>query len=410
MDLESGFRLSAIIVEPRKGHILRDGQAVELEPKVMALLCLLAGAGGDAVSRDTIAARIWGDPLINDDSLSRAVWKLRRALGDEAKEPRFIATVPRRGYRLLMAPEALAGSTASRPLILRPDVQRLAGAGALALVLLVAAWRLLQPGEGSGDDEIAQLVGRADDFYAQMTEAENAAAMRLYQRVLEREPQTAEAHAGLANTLTQTVVRWSPGEWAEIGENSRIQTALANGRTRTPEAQLQLQRALEHARRALEIDPAYALGYRALGLALSANGEIDAAIKAYSRAVTIEPDSWEALINLSDLHEYRGENELSLQYMEQAFAAMSRVYDSQTVRIRPWYSQIGNLIADSHARADSRDEAERWYRRVLHWDPFNAPALTGLAQILMERGDRIGAREACAALPDGVDAGVCEGI
>ena len=407
MDLASGFRIGAIEVEPRNGRLLRDGETVELEPKVMDLLCLLARAEGDAVSRDTIASELWAGRIVNDDALARTVWKLRQALADDARQPRLIATVPKRGYRLLVTPEPLlATGYADEPSITRRAPVIGVIAAGVAIVLAGAVWMSMRlTPDTSG--EVLTLIERGDDFYAQMTQAENESAMRLYERALEADPDAAPAHAGLANALTQSVIRWSPGEWPEIGETSRVQTALANGRTQTETARRQLERALRHARRALEIDPGYALGYRALGLALSASGEIEEAIEAYNRAVTIEPDSWEALINLSDMHEYRGEDELSLRYLEQAFDAMSRVYDEQAVRIRPWYSLTGISIAQDHLEAGRPDEAERWYRRVLHWDPFNPQAVTGLAGLLLARGDRIGAREACAVLPDEQDEEAC---
>ncbi|MBR9826626.1 MAG: tetratricopeptide repeat protein [Alphaproteobacteria bacterium] len=157
----------------------------------------------------------------------------------------------------------------------------------------------------------------------------------------------------------------------------------------------------------MEIDPGYALGYRALGLALSASGAIEEAIEAYNRAVTIDPDAWEALINLSDLAEYQGDADLSLSYIEQGFEAMSRVYEDQAVRIRPWYSITGNSIARDHLARGDQASAEMWYRRVLHWDPLNAESLTGLAALLRARGDMVSARETCAVLADELDRTAC---
>lgn len=412
MDLSSGFHIASIEVEPNNGLVRRGGATVELEPKVMDLLCLLARAEGETVTREEIAEQLWSGQIVNEDALARTVFKLRKALDDDARDPRFIATVPKRGYRLLVQPE-MPSAPAPSPHTHLDWHQRYRGliaGGVVALIMLAIASLLMLSPDGDGEDSSAlALIERADDFYAQIDEADNASAMRLYERALALEPDQPQAHAGLSNALVQTVIRWSPGDWPEIGETSRIQTALANGRTRTEVAQRQLDRALGHAQRAVELDPGYALGYRALGLVLSARGEIEPAIEAYSRAVTIEPDSWEALINLSDLSGYRGEAGLALRYMEQAFEAMSRVYDEQAVRIRPWYSQTGLSIAADHLALGAGEEAERWYRRVLHWDPLNAEALEGLAAQLFARGDIIAARETCALLPDETAITACLG-
>ncbi|WP_300554143.1 winged helix-turn-helix domain-containing protein [Maricaulis sp.] len=402
MNLQAGFQLENIRVEPGNGRLFRDGEIIEVEPKVMGLLCLLAEAAGDTVSRDRIGEKVWPGVTVNEDALSRAVWKLRRALGDEARAARFVVTVPKRGYRLGVAVEPLASDETGLPLWLP-----FAGIGAALVLAAVVALLLILPADSPQNEPAADLIARADDFYAQMTRSENEAALRLYQRALEIDPASAQAQAGLANAITQSVVRWSPGDWPEVGLNSRIQTALTNGRTATPEARQQLQRALGHARQALEIDPGYAPGYRALGLASSAMGDISGAMRAYDRAVTIDPDNWESLMNLSDLYGYQGQSELSLRYLEQSFEAMTRRYDDETARIRPWHSGAGLMIARRHVEQDRVEEAERWYRRVLHWDPFNAEAIPELAAILIARGEMRAARELCAGLSTAAAVAAC---
>ncbi|WP_300530107.1 winged helix-turn-helix domain-containing protein [Maricaulis sp.] len=402
MNLQTGFQLEDIRVEPGNGRLIRDGESIEIEPKVMALLVVLAEAGGEAVSREAIGEKVWPGVTVNEDALSRAVWKLRRALGDEARDAKFVVTVPKRGYRLAVTASSPPDPATAMPRWL--PAAGLAGAGVLLAVVLLL---LLVPVNTPQDQPAADLIARADDFYAQMTQSENEAAMRLYQRALEVDPGSAPAHAGLANTITQSVVRWSPGDWPEVGLNSRIQTALANGRTATPQARQQLERALGVARQALEIDPGYAPGYRALGLASSAMGDINGAMRAYDRAVTIDPDNWESLMNLSDLYGYQGQPELSLRYLEQSFEAMTRRYDAETARIRPWHSGAGLMIASRHAEQGRIEDAERWYRRVLHWDPFNSEAIPALAAILIERGEQRAARELCAGLSSDTAVAAC---
>ena len=395
MELEKGFWLGNVRVEPVNGRLVRNEESVEVEPKVMALLCMLARTPGDAVSRDTIFEAIWPGVTVNDDALARAVWKLRQALDDDARNPAFIATVAKKGYRLLVEPAPLQ-QTSSVPD--SPD-WRLIGiallAGALMLALVFAAFM-----DSTPEAEIDPLITRADEFYYQYTEADNDAAMRLYRQAVEARPGSARALSGLANTITQEVIRWSPGEWEEVGLESRVRTALANGRTQTPTALAALARARQHAEMAVAQDADYALAHRALGLVLSAQGEIELAMRSYDRAATLDPDAWEVFINLSDLHNHQGDPDLALAHMELAFEAMSRVYESQTVLVRPWYSETGLSVADRYRARSEGVMAERWYRRVLQWDPLNVRALTGLAAVLSARGDEAGVREACAPISD----------
>ena len=85
----------------RGGELLRDNIAVALEPKVFALLAYLVDHCGQVVSRQELLDAIWPDAHVTDASLSQAVAALRQALKDKARQPRFIATLPRRGYKFI---------------------------------------------------------------------------------------------------------------------------------------------------------------------------------------------------------------------------------------------------------------------------------------------------------------------
>ncbi|HYL05711.1 MAG TPA: winged helix-turn-helix domain-containing protein [Thermoanaerobaculia bacterium] len=74
---------------------------VQVEPKVMEVLVCLARHAGRVVSKDELVREVWEGRFVSDDVVWRSVRELRRALGDEARAPRFIETIPKRGYRLL---------------------------------------------------------------------------------------------------------------------------------------------------------------------------------------------------------------------------------------------------------------------------------------------------------------------
>jgi DNA-binding winged helix-turn-helix (wHTH) protein len=90
--------------ELKERKLRRQGEVVQLQEKPFELLLLLLENAGEPVSRDEIRQRLWSaDTFVEfDDGLNHAVKKLRRALGDSAARPRFIETIPRRGYRLLV--------------------------------------------------------------------------------------------------------------------------------------------------------------------------------------------------------------------------------------------------------------------------------------------------------------------
>ena len=91
------FRLDCARVE-----LLREGHTVKLERKPMELLVLLAERGGELVTREEIAARLWGSDVFVDTEhgINTAIRKIRQALREHPQEPRFLITLSGRGYRL----------------------------------------------------------------------------------------------------------------------------------------------------------------------------------------------------------------------------------------------------------------------------------------------------------------------
>ena len=88
-------------VSPTEGLLLRGDDVVHLEPKAMELLVYLAQRQGEVVAREDIEKDVWGGTLVSYDSITSTVIKLRKALQDNAREPDYIATIPKRGYELI---------------------------------------------------------------------------------------------------------------------------------------------------------------------------------------------------------------------------------------------------------------------------------------------------------------------
>lgn len=80
---------------------LADGRELPLEPKLIALLALLLRQPNTIISRDELHEQLWAGSLVTDNAINKLVGNLRKALGDEAKDPRYIQTIPKRGYRLV---------------------------------------------------------------------------------------------------------------------------------------------------------------------------------------------------------------------------------------------------------------------------------------------------------------------
>jgi transcriptional activator of cad operon len=103
MDQPSGtsLRVGAWRVSPSSGQISREGETVRVEARTMRLLLCLAEHPGDVVSIDELLEQVWAGVIVTPDSVYQAVTSLRRILGDDPKQPAYIATVPRLGYRMV---------------------------------------------------------------------------------------------------------------------------------------------------------------------------------------------------------------------------------------------------------------------------------------------------------------------
>ena len=105
-------RFGTFEVDLRSGELRKHGIKIKLQEKPFQVLALLIEQPGEVVSREELQRRLWpADTFVDfDRNLNTATNRLRQALGDSAENPRFIETIPRRGYRLIVPIEHLNGS------------------------------------------------------------------------------------------------------------------------------------------------------------------------------------------------------------------------------------------------------------------------------------------------------------
>jgi TolB-like protein/DNA-binding winged helix-turn-helix (wHTH) protein/cytochrome c-type biogenesis protein CcmH/NrfG len=106
----AAFYLGEWRIDPALDEISRDGKTVKLEPRTMRVLVCFAERPGEVVSVNQLLDVVWKDLVVTPYSVYQAVAALRRALGDDPKDPTYIANVVRRGYRLV-APVEVAAQT-----------------------------------------------------------------------------------------------------------------------------------------------------------------------------------------------------------------------------------------------------------------------------------------------------------
>jgi len=171
--------------DPASGELRREGVPVRLQAQPSQVLTVLVERAGEVVTRETLREAVWGTGTFVDfeRGLNFCIAQIRSALGDSADSPRFIRTVPKRGYQFIAPVEALAGPA---PAAGRSHVPRwtILAAGAMLLLLagaaLVLATRSSQPqtiavcrfDNQTGDAALDRFADAlADNVVAELTSA-----------------------------------------------------------------------------------------------------------------------------------------------------------------------------------------------------------------------------------------------
>src|SRR5688572_15737955 len=158
-DDETTLRFGEFELDEANALLTRAGSPVSLTPKAFAVLCLLARQPGSLADKNALLDQVWGHRFVSESVLKSTISQVRTALADDAGEPRYIETVPRRGYRFIgraapgrkpfTAPVA-AASPAAVP------THELTGRKS-ALARLHASWQRAQAGER----QLVWLAGEA---------------------------------------------------------------------------------------------------------------------------------------------------------------------------------------------------------------------------------------------------------
>lgn len=144
-DLLHGFSLEQFDIDPVRGEVRGPRGAQHLAPKAMEVLLCLASEPGELVTRRILLQHVWGRDKGSPEALSRAVSEIRHALGDQADDPRFVQTLPGRGYRLLVQPRtrpAPASEPAGEPGLFENLLQR--GVIKTGVAYTVLGWLIIQ--------------------------------------------------------------------------------------------------------------------------------------------------------------------------------------------------------------------------------------------------------------------------
>jgi DNA-binding winged helix-turn-helix (wHTH) protein/tetratricopeptide (TPR) repeat protein len=305
------FRFDDLEFDLRALELRRAGAKLRLEGQPLRVLALLLERQGELVSREELRKRLWpGNTIVDfEHSINAAVKRLREALGDSAESPRYIETLPRRGYRFIRPVEP-----ALRPAV-GPRWNRryafltglLGGAGFLAALVVGNAFDLRERWFGAGEDRVAAreayLLGRA--YFAKMPAAGVFKAREYYQKAIAADPAYAPSYAGLAELYAMAGWRLAkepngPHFDSHVAARSWAEKALSlDGRLAEAHAALAWVAMKEwdwgtaeaRYRRAIELKPDYGVARLWYTMYLYAHERFAEAVIHARRAQQLEPAS-----------------------------------------------------------------------------------------------------------------------
>lgn len=229
------MRIGPFDLDVRRCTLTRDGQLIALSPRLVELFAYLATRAGTVVTKDELLDRFWTDVHVTENTLTRAIADIRKALTDDAAAPTYIQTVARRGYRFV------GGAHLDEPD--GPDVNL--------------------------DPFTAWTRGRVVLESLDATKLDEA--IGAFERAMAGAPDHAPMHAGLANA-----------------ELLRFESSCADN---TPDRPA-LERAVQHARRAAALDPQFGEAWAVLGHALARHGAAEDGRAPLRRAIALESSNW----------------------------------------------------------------------------------------------------------------------
>ncbi|MBR9826125.1 MAG: tetratricopeptide repeat protein [Alphaproteobacteria bacterium] len=388
-----------LLIDLRRRRVTRAGEVLDIAGLTFDLLAALIAAAPEALSADALSQTVWQQTHVSEETLSQRVALLRKALGDTARDPRYVRTVRHRGYAWL-ALVSDQSIEAPRALTLPPAAWTAIAAGAASLVILLA-WTAWPRPSAQAPSEIARSAApedldlsiRLDRAQALIEVHQSAAtdqAITLLEQLVADYPDLIRPRISLSFALTTRVTKFT----AQPDDLTRAR-ALAQAIT------------LSH--------PDEGAGWSALGYALDSQGRLNEALNAYRQAITLDPTDIAAQSSAAYLLLIRGEFHEALR-LEAAALELAPPTLYAPTQIATTLSLIGHPAADiwwSRALADGSGTsvalAERLREHLRRDEPDTAltlleaqpesvqtlPRLQRLRGLLLiETGDETGARAA----------------
>lgn len=260
--LAAGFRLGDWTVRPADGSLSSRDATARLEPLTMDLLVFLCSRAGQVVTKEETLTAVWQGRLVSEETIKSSFYQLRKALGDSPRQPRYIETIPKRGYRVLLDPVPLPSSTS-----------------------------------GTHADD---LYRKGKAFSTQAGPADLKQALLYFEQAFQQDPQHAEAAAALAHMYircTALGVGSGPDLLARAqslaARAAEVSPLLGSAHLATAITRLLLERDVALAesslKKAIELDPDDPQAHAWYARLLYFSRRSDEAVEQAGKAVALDP-------------------------------------------------------------------------------------------------------------------------
>lgn len=389
------LRFGHFEVDLRSGELLDRGRRVPLPDQSFRVLAALLANAGEVVTRDELRERVWPAEVHVDfdHALANAVQKIRAALGDSATEPRWVETLPRRGYRFLAPVEPLprAGGTGR-------------GAAVAALVtglLLVGLLSGHRPAESkcdlTRDPNAREAYLRGVYLWNQKTPEAMEKAAFAFENAARLDPEFAPAHAGRARAyhflgaMGMLSREEAVGRTSEAAERAlaldpscgQALAILAESRFRFQNLRACVGETFQHALRLKPADPDARQWYANF---LASEGRLAEAVAEMQKAQQLDPVSRHVNADLAILLFEAGRP-------KEAWEQFHR-----TLELDPDYPKTHFLLGHLHLREGRIELGLRELRRTVELDPETPKYLAALGAAYADAGHRREAEQVLARL------------
>ena len=158
MTRDARFSVGDFRVDPARNIVAGPEGEVQLEPKIMDVLCLLAQHPGEVLSREMVIDEVWGRAFGADESLTRAISRLRKLFGDARTPAQVIETISKRGYRMIAPVSLDLPTTADEPVTTKRPGRRWLLLLPILLALAASAFFYLHRPPAAGAEGLSVLV------------------------------------------------------------------------------------------------------------------------------------------------------------------------------------------------------------------------------------------------------------